>query len=147
MFDTCPPASFEFKAFWAQNRSLVRVRRTCVLLTSVFYQLDLGPWRTRPQKSGLLYHFSRSYFGSDYNHSLKNKNVHSDWAFEFLAAVLYCFQNLLQNPSESQRCVPNVVCLAHFLDSKSFPTSNKQKLLAGTCVQSVRAEYFLTAVL
>ena len=37
-FNTCPPARFAFKAFLAQNRALLRVWRTCVLLTSVFIE-------------------------------------------------------------------------------------------------------------
>ena len=37
--------------------------------------------------------------------------------FELLAAVLYCFQNLMQNPSENQNCGAKAVYFAHGLDS------------------------------
>ena len=64
-FIVCPPSRFEFKAFLAQIRALAAVWRTCVLLTSVFIDW-IGPWRSRVQKSALIYNFSRAYFGKYY---------------------------------------------------------------------------------
>ena len=52
-FIAVPPSPLEFKAFWAQNRALAAVWRTCVLLTTVFIDW-IGPWRSRVQKSALL---------------------------------------------------------------------------------------------
>ena len=52
-FIACPPAQLESKAFWAKNRALATVWRTCVLLTTVFIDW-IGPWRSRAQKSALL---------------------------------------------------------------------------------------------
>ena len=52
-FIAVPPTPLEFKAFWAQNRALAAVWRTCVLLTTVFIDW-IGPWRSRAQKSALL---------------------------------------------------------------------------------------------
>jgi hypothetical protein len=72
-----PPAPLEFKAFWAQNRALAEVWRTCVLLTTVFIDW-IGPRRSRAQKSALLWHFSRAHFGNVYKHRLKVEIVHSD---------------------------------------------------------------------
>ena len=76
-FIAAPPSQFEFKAFWAQDRALVRVSCTCVLLTTVLIDW-ISPWRTRPQESALLYHFSRAHFGNVYKHRLKVETVHSD---------------------------------------------------------------------
>ena len=52
-FIACPPSRLAFGAFWAQNRALAAVWRTCVLLTTVFIDW-IGPWRSRAQKSALL---------------------------------------------------------------------------------------------
>jgi hypothetical protein len=52
-FIACPSNPLEFNAFWAQNRALAEVWRTCVLLTTVFIDW-IGPWRSRAQKSALL---------------------------------------------------------------------------------------------
>ena len=70
-FMACPPQpSLEFKQFFSQNRSLARLRRTCTL--QITFSINwIGPWRTRAQKSALLKHFLRTYFGNDYNHLVK----------------------------------------------------------------------------
>ena len=58
------PAPFAFGAFWAQYRTLDRVRRISTLQTAVLIDW-IGPWRTRPQRSALLLNFLRAYFGID----------------------------------------------------------------------------------
>ena len=55
-FNAGPPRALAFKAFLLHNRSLLRVWRTPVLLTTVFVEW-IAPRLARAQKSAFLYYF------------------------------------------------------------------------------------------
>ena len=79
-FHACPRAALEFKGFLAQNRALLRVWRTGVLLTSVFLEW-IGPRTPRAQKFAVLQGFLCALYQKHCKRRLKLKIVPSDWSF------------------------------------------------------------------
>ena len=88
VFHACPPARAAFKAFLVQDRALLRVWRTCVLLTSVFIAW-IGPRVPLPPKSLQFCNTFCVYFSKiAVNTDSKSKLCAPKCVFELLAAVL-----------------------------------------------------------
>ena len=60
-FNACPPPRLEFGAFFAKTDALAAVGDACVLQTTCFLE-RISPWRTRVQKSAVLWCFLRACF-------------------------------------------------------------------------------------
>ena len=114
-----PFTPFAFGVFWAQNRSLAQVRRTCTLQTTTFIDW-ICPWRTRLQKSALLFRFLRAHFENFYNYLLKNRNcILRLTIMSFSLRFCNAFKNYCKLKRKS-KVWPKTLHFAHRLDSYAF---------------------------
>ena len=141
----CTPGPLEFKAFWAQNRALAAVWRTCVLLTMVFIDW-IGPWRSPAQKSALLF----TLFACTFRKRLKTQSQNLNCALRLtllsfslrfcIASRTYCKTGAKITIVSRKRYTLHTVSI----HKRYFENHFRKTLLAGTRVQSVRAECTLS---